>query len=72
MSQQMWEVATAAGVRGDILHAYFSTDKCLVFGLQLIQYTMYNLVKKCFMFQSSVVCRCEFYHLNTNKETNEI
>lgn len=55
--------------RGDILHACFSTNK---FGLQLIQYTMYNLVKKPFMFQSSLVCIHEFHHLNTNIETNEI
>lgn len=58
--------------QGDILYACFSIDKCLVFGLQVIQYTMYNLVKKPFMFQSSMVCRHEFYHLNTNTETNEI
>jgi len=57
---------------GDILYACFSIDKCLVFGLQLTQYTTYNLLKKPFMFHSSMVGRCEFYHLNTNTETNEI
>jgi len=31
--------------QGDILYACFSIDKCLVFGLQLLQYTMYNLLK---------------------------
>jgi len=38
--------------RGDVLYACFSTDKRLVFGLQLIQYTMYNLLKTPFMFHS--------------------
>jgi hypothetical protein len=72
MTLQMWEVSTAAGVGGMSYTRMFV--KCLVFGLQLIQYTMYNLLKKPFMFtfQSSMICRHEFYHLNTNTETNEI